>query len=116
GRQVIVWRNKEVYSGASAGFASKIFFEYLLPKYKALVADKEQSPDGYAFWHYALREAFSRNKFVYFLNRRSTPNTLARLPTYDDVLEHEHDLWGEEDGHLRTFAVISEIPLAIKHG
>jgi len=115
GRQVLVWRNKEAYkSGASAGFASKVFFDYLLPKYKALIADKEQTRDGKQFWEYAIRSAFQRNDFVYFLNRRSTPNSLTRLISYQEVLDRTDELWGIEEGHLRTFAVISELPLKIK--
>jgi hypothetical protein len=115
GRQVLVWRNRHAANSASSvGFASHVFFDYLLPKYHALIADKEQSPDGKQFWEYALKRAFDLGKKAYFLNRRTTPNTLTQLHDFNDVIANAHDLWGEEDGHLRTFAVISDVPLKIK--
>lgn len=115
GRQVLVWRNRKArHSTSSAGFASHVFFDYLLPKYHALIADKEQTPEGKQFWEYALDKAFALGKHVYFLNRRTTPNTLTVLQDFNDVLDHVDDLWGFDEGHLRTFAVISDIPLKIK--
>jgi hypothetical protein len=114
GRQVLVWRNKEVQGTAARGFAIHVFFNYLLPKYKALLADKEQTRDGKQFWEYALDFAFQKKLFVYYLDRRSTPNALYQLEDYADVIAHEDDLWGYEQGHLRTFAVISSVPLQLK--
>jgi hypothetical protein len=114
GRQVLVWRNRETHSAAARGFASHVFFDFLLPKYKALIADKEQTADGKQFWEYALGRAFELEKHVYYLNRRATPNTLLELEDYADVLAHEDELWGHDQGHLRTFAVISQVPLKIK--
>lgn len=112
GRQVLVWSNKT--DPASAGFAAHIFFDYLLPKYKALIADKQQTSHGQRFWTYAINRALESNLRVYFLNRRTSPNELIELRSIEDAVQHRNDLWGTEAGHLRTFAVISQIPLQIK--
>lgn len=115
GRQVLVWRNKEASSSASSvGFAQHVFFDYLLPKYKALIADKEQTPNGKQFWEYAIEKAFVLRKHVYFLNRRVHPNTLIQLANSADVLKYENEIWGTENGYLHTFAVISNTPLKIR--
>ena len=115
GRQVLVWRNKDVHSAAARGFAAMVFFNYLLPKYKALVADKEQTANGKQFWEYALGTALEKGLYVYYLDRRSTPNRLLKLDDYAEVLAYEDELWGYENGHLRTFAVISQVPLELKN-
>lgn len=112
GRQVLVWREKESF--ASRGFAKKIFFDFLLAKFKALVADQEQTKDGRAFWQYALGEAFTRNLYVYFLDRRSSPNKLIALTDIADAKKYEPQMWGTTEGHKRTFAVISKIPLKLR--
>jgi hypothetical protein len=112
GRQVLVWRNKT--SPASVGFASSVFFKELLPRFTALVADQQQTEAGQGFWQYALDKAFVDNLHVYYLDRRSTPNRLVPLLSMNDVQKHEHELWGDDEGHKRTFAVISKKPLHIK--
>lgn len=117
GRQVLVWRNDDIEGsgGPAAGFALYCFFKLLLPRYKALIADQEQTKRGRAFWQYALREAFQRNLYVYYLDRRSTPNRLIELREWREAYEtYAKELWGYSEGHKRTFAVVSLKPIALK--
>ncbi|QRE00252.1 hypothetical protein [Burkholderia phage BCSR5] len=116
GRQILVWRNRTLKGSESAGFAKEIFFNVLLPKFKALIADQEQTQDGMAFWQHALSEAINQSyRFhSYFLDRRATPNVLHEIQSYADVLKYDKELWGTSEGHRRTFAVISTVPLEIK--
>lgn len=111
GRQVLVWRNRQDLS--SPGFAQFVFFNVLLPKYKALIADQEQTTSGFQFWQYALLRAFNEHLYVYALDRKSNPNRLIRLRSHEDLIEKEDLLWGHTNAHLRTFAVISKVPLKI---
>lgn len=112
GRQVLVWRNVSHY--ATTGFAKHVFFKLLLPKFGALVADKEQTENGKKFWGYAIEEALDRNLKVYALDRRSRQTQLVELHTATDVIKWSPILWGTSSTHLLTFAVISLKPLALK--
>lgn len=112
GRQVLLWRNSD--SQATNGFAQTVFFNILLPKYGALIADKEQTRNGAAFWANAIVSAFSRSLHVYFLDRRSRKTQLIELLNDADVEKHRHDLWGNQRQHLLTFAVISNHKLQLK--
>lgn len=111
GRQVLVWRNADDPSGA--GFAMHVFEDYLLPKFGSLISDTQQTRNGFGFWQTAILRAFKSNKHVYFLDRRSTPNKLVELSDMEDVVKHKADIWGHDEGHKRTFAIISNKPLRI---
>ena len=112
GRQVLVANRKG--SLASVGVAMHVFYTHLLPKFKALITDTQQTLNGRAFWGYALDKAYETGKHVYFYDRRSTPNTLTLLETENDLAKVYTKIWGTTEGHLRTHAVISEIPIQMK--
>lgn len=112
GRQVLLWRDRS--DPRSAGFAKQAFFNILIPKYKALISDVEQTSLGQGFWSTSIEYALRSNYYVYFLNRRSTPNTLIPLLTEQDVIKYKKDIWGYTQGHKYTYAVISSIPLRLK--
>jgi hypothetical protein len=59
GRQILVWRNTDSYY--AAGFAYYVFFNILLPKYKVLFADIQQTPNGKTFWSYAIKKAYKKS-------------------------------------------------------
>jgi len=112
GRQVLVWRNKD--DPATVKFARTVFFNYLLPKFTALVSDTLQTTNGKAFWQYSIDKALAEDKYVYFLDRRSSPNRLIRLIDYPELVKYSSEIWGTDEGHKRTFAVISLKPLQLK--
>ncbi len=112
GRQVLVWRNS--LHPSTGGFARHVFFKLLLPKYGALIADKEQTKNGAAFWTNSINEAFSQNLYVYVLDRRSRKTSLVQLFDTQDVIRWKDVLWGSTKSHELVFAVISQKPLALK--
>lgn len=113
GRQVLVWRNQEA-DAVTNGFAAYVMFDILLPKFGALVADKEQTRKGASLWTNALRYAFAKNLHCYFYDRRSRKAELTPLTSDEDVNSYAHLLWGTSPAHLLTFAVISKAPLTLK--
>jgi hypothetical protein len=113
GRQVLLWRDADA-DLVTGGFAREVFFRRLLPKFTALIADKEQTRNGAAFWSNAIGSAFDRGLYVYLLDRRSRKTQLTPLLTPEDVETHSSVLWGKTPAHLLTFAVISEKPLTLK--
>jgi hypothetical protein len=112
GRQVLVWRTSG--DASTALFAQTIFFQVLLPKFTALISYKLQTRNGMGFWQIAIKKAFEENMHVYYLDRRSSPNRLITLTNYDDVIQYQKEIWGSDEGHKRTFAVISLKPLKLK--
>lgn len=112
GRQVLVWRLSGDF--VAQGFPQWVFLNYLLPKYKALITDTQQSPSGRQFWQWILAEQVKHEgHYVYFLDRRSTPNSLTRLHTDQDLIDTKDLIWGTSEGHLRTHAVVSLTPLKL---
>ena len=112
GRQVLVWRDKNELG--SEGFASEVFFNKLLPTFKALISDTQQSPNGRQFWGFSLLHAFKTGKYVYCLDRRSSPNQLTWIQGDADLKSMSPVIWGTDEGHLRTHVVISSVPLSLK--
>lgn len=112
GRQVLLWRCKDS-DDVVGGFAQKIFFNYLLPKYGSLIADEEQTKRGQAFWQNAMVSAQRENLFVYMLDRRNSSPTLTRLRTEEDRQDASKVLWGSTDDFMKTFAIISKNEIKI---
>lgn len=111
GRQVLVARVAS--SIESSGLALHVFYHYLLPRFKSIISDTMQTERGKAFWDYALAKAFQRNLYVYYFDRRNTPNKLVRMENREDLKKYHSAIWGTDEGHLRTHAVISSVPLRI---
>ena len=109
GRQVLVVRAR--MTTATNQFARHVFFKILLPKYGALIADKQQTKFGRNFWEHAITDAINQNLHVYFLDRRSAPNVLHEIKSDSDVEKFSPDIWGNSKGHELTFAVISQTKL-----
>jgi hypothetical protein len=112
GRQVLLWRDKR-NDPVTGGFAQTVFFNILLPRYGALIADKEQTRNGAAFWSNAIISAFTRGLHVYCLDRRGKV-TLTELKNESDVEGFAPVLWGTTKAHLLTFGVISNKPLFLR--
>jgi hypothetical protein len=112
GRQVLVARLAD--RGEATKVAAHVFFKYLLPKFGALSTDTQQTKHGRQFWLFALSEALAEGHHVYAYDRRSTPNTLTELHSQSELSSVQSMLWGTDQGHKRTHAVISKTPITIK--
>ena len=111
GRQVLVARLAN--RAEATKVAAHVFFKYLLPRFGALCSDTEQTRHGQGFWSFVLTEAFHKKLHVYAYDRRVTPNTLTPLQSIRDLNQQLTILWGTDNGHKRTHAVISKRPVAI---
>jgi hypothetical protein len=115
GRQVLVWRSSTAARKTeSLGITQYVFFEKILPRFGILVSDVEQTHYGRTFWEFALDRTFNTQALhAYFLNRRSTPNTLLELNSRTDLFKVAREIWGTDEGHRRTHAVISNKPIKL---
>jgi hypothetical protein len=112
GRQILVWRCAEA-AHITGGFAQYVFFNLLLPKYKALIADKDQARDGAWSLSNAMQSALSRDLHVYCFDRRST-DKLISLKSIEAINDAAPILWGTGASRLFTFGVVSSIPVTLK--
>jgi hypothetical protein len=117
GRQVLMARRvkDDEPHPATHGFAQHIFFNVLMPKYHALILDKEQMQLSKEFWYNAITAAWRIEKIhVYLIDRISTPNRLIELFNRDDLGKYQDEIWGTDTADrafIYTFAVISDKPL-----
>lgn len=111
GRQVLVIRVK--MTEATVKFARHVFFKILLPKYKALITDKQQTKFGRNFWEHAISDALTQNLNVYFLDRRPAVHVLHPIKDEDELERFSSGIWGNTKAHDLTFAIISESPLQL---
>lgn len=109
GRRVMLWRHKNEYS--SGGFAAEVFFNILLPKFGALVADEEQTENGKGFWTWAMGVALKKGLHVYMVDRRIKPDRIQPLLNDADIKKHQQELWGRGEQYKKVHAMISRKPL-----
>lgn len=112
GRQVLLVRDRR--ASTADGFARHIFFNVLLPRYTALVADQLQSRFGKAFWGNALRTAWDKNLYTYVLDRRARKTRLLEFSSESDFQLLGPEIWGTSKAHELIFPVISTKPLKLK--
>lgn len=60
--QCIIWRQQG--SIFVQGLTQRMFFDYLLPRYKTIISDKEQTDFGHRFWVDRMAQANARGLFV----------------------------------------------------
>ncbi len=114
GRQVLVWRNPEGRSMAAAGIARHVFFNILLPEYKALITDNEQTKFGMHFWVNAAAYALGVGKFLFFVDRRGHTPEILQVEDEQDLEELKPAIWGTSTKHKLTWLAISTLPLVLK--
>ena len=103
-RQVLLYRNSNM--AASAGVASHVFWNLLLPKFDALASDSQQTPDGKKFWVYAIKEAFKRGCGVHMVN--TVDRSRVDMTSEEEFLALEDKLWGPKAWFQRIILVISK--------
>jgi hypothetical protein len=107
GRQVLVARLTN--RPESALSALHVFYKYLMPRFKSLMTDTQQTEHGQRFWSTALAAAMKDKRYhVYSYDRRSTPNQLTRLGSWSELTKQMDVIWGTDEGRKRTHVVISQ--------
>jgi hypothetical protein len=106
--QSLVWTDPYVHDEYLNGYANKVFFEQLLPKFHTIATDSEQSWHGKRFWQIRIANSFRKNLNVYFYDFQS--REFAKLNKYEDLQKYQekYDIWGETDRHKLKRMVISD--------
>lgn len=105
--QVLLWRTRDiVYMNATHRLASKVFFDYLLPKYHLIASDSYQTVFGRYFWLSQISEALTIGHKVYRYDRISGDK--KRISSFNDVRCNKYDLWGDEDEYANVLVLIGE--------
>lgn len=82
------------------------FFNYLLPKAKAIAADTMQTPAGMAFWFKRIRDAIDGGLQVVALLKDK--NMAIRITSLIDLRKIESEIWGELPKHEYRRAIIAK--------
>lgn len=100
--QIAVWRNR-TKAVVPATLATRVFFDYLLPKYGVMITDALQTPDGKEFWVRRVTDAFARGLHVYYINlmgaKGGTSPELIEIHNGEefDELERDRKFWGSTE-------------------
>lgn len=104
-RQVLLWKNRTIASAATAGFAKKVFWEYLFPKFNVLVSDTQQTEDGRNFWSAAVQVALDeKNLRVRLID--TNDNTFEDFTDKRAFIEAEARIWGKKRWFQRKIVAI----------
>jgi hypothetical protein len=111
-RQILVWRNEE--RAVSARFATHVFFNILLPKFKYLISDQDQTSQGKRFWQVACDVSFERGFNVYKLDRSTTPIQLIKFDNKLEFIEGTRDLWGATLKDRQVLLIVTASTLSLR--
>jgi hypothetical protein len=95
--QVAVWQS--LTDPASKGRAEKVFFEILLPKYKAIMSDKLQTPRGRDFWIRNMALADSRGYQIAFVDQDKRTIEIYQKNTTINRWIQNMNTWGTHVKH-----------------
>lgn len=93
--QLALWRDKNYPT--TQGITSRIFFGYLLQKYKAIMSDAQQTENESSFWRDRMGEATKKNYSVGLvnLNTRIIIYFDPNKETYPNWIKRHKDIaWG----------------------
>ena len=112
GRQIMVWREAMTdRASLSTRFSTYVLFKMLLPKYKTIAADRQQTEYGKAFWERSLSRAFENKKHVYVLDHTTQQSKLTKYTSIGDILADTHKIWGKAHFFQKITPIISTVPL-----
>lgn len=107
--QVQLWRDRK--TADSKNIAEHIFFKHLMPNYKIVVTDSEQSSYGKSFWELRIQEAFDRKYNVYFADVME-PRQLVKIKDIDEFYDKFYQTaWGIGQKFKTRKLIISSIEL-----
>jgi hypothetical protein len=89
------------------GIPAKMLFEYLLPVFKTIVTDSEQSFDGKRFWEKCISKAFAKELNIYFFDFQTKELIEMKSPEHWKDFKQTSNIWGETNKHLMKRMVIS---------
>lgn len=114
--QRLIWRTPENrHRNAISGLSSNIFFNYILPRYDAILSDGNQSVFGKFFWESQISTALDLNKHIYFYKMMSAE--LEPITNREDFEILKDSIWGQSADHEFHLVIISQesLPLDRKY-
>lgn len=90
---------------ALEGFSSSLMYDYLIPKYVAVLADGNQTAGGIFLWSSKISEATYYNRNAYFIESNGA---MRRLTTQDDHQALSDELWSAGAEHNLNLAAIAQ--------
>ena len=82
---------------------STLFFNVILPKYKVVASDKQQTPGGRAFWERRLTRALTEGYFVYLIDL----GVVKPATDQHQLLELKQIAWGPDASYKDRRWIIS---------
>ena len=105
--QVAVWKRVGT-TELVRGLPAKIFFDYLYPRYNAIITDEAQSLKGENFWQDRMVEALRKGLRVLYLNLRD--QTYAEMRDYSDIRSYVDIAYGESRAYkIHRFAIVKDL-------
>lgn len=106
--QSLVWTDPEVHQEYLVGVASKIFFNFLLPKFHVILTDSQQTWKGRRFWENSIGAALKKKLNVYFFDFANS--NLIELHDFNDLYDYQkkYDIWGLTKSYEMRRMVISD--------
>lgn len=91
--QSFVWVDKDC--SVARRLPKDCFWQYPVAKEHVVLTDSLQTPDGKNFWLKRLKEAFTKNLFVYYVNTLN--DEVIKLDNYEQVAEFDrkYQIWHE---------------------
>lgn len=110
--QKFIWRDS-VYGRNIKGFATDVFFNYILPKYVTVICDELQSKKGSVMWEYFIADALAKPLNVYMVNRKGNIESLDSLADLEELLSlyDNSELYGDTIDYRDIRFVISKIAI-----
>jgi hypothetical protein len=105
-QQVMVWRDSQVFQ--TRGLTEFVFFECLLPKYRSIITDSQQTEDGQRFWDNRILDALRMDLWVYYVSL-IPPREITQIKSDVEyrTLGRNKEIWGIDNKHQARRIVIS---------
>jgi hypothetical protein len=106
--QIALWRSDTLLSRLGLplerdSVLSTLFFKAILPKYKVVASDKQQTPGGRAFWERRLLRALKEGFHVYLIDL----GVVRSVPDPDSLDEMIKIAWGTDASYKDRRWIIS---------
>ena len=108
--QVLLWRRMTATFVGASSITKKVFFEILLPKYKRIASDQQQTEEGRDFWIRNMALASNAGHRIGILEKGKEIVYFDKSnSSYDDWIEElELDSWGEHQKYRLVRFIIEE--------
>ena len=105
--QKLLWSSGR---GTFNNISQWMVFNYILPIYKTIMSDKEQSEWGERFWHNLVNESFKKGLRIYLVDfNTGTIRKFNNQNEFNLLCNSVDNPWGSNENHARLRIAISLI-------